>query len=96
MPDFEAALTGDIKGMKIGIPAEYRIDGMSVEIEELWSRGMEMLQDAGAKPVDISLPHQNALPTYYIVAPAEHRRTSLAMMAFAMDWGGRRKPRRYV
>ena len=72
MPDFEAALTGDIKGMKIGIPAEYRIDGMSVEIEELWSRGMEMLQDAGAEPVDISLPHTKyALPTYYIVAPAE-------------------------
>ena len=72
VPDFEAALTGDIKGMKIGIPAEYRIDGMSVEIEELWSRGMEMLQDAGAEPVDISLPHTKyALPTYYIVAPAE-------------------------
>ena len=72
VPDFEAALTGDIKGMKIGIPAEYRIDGMSAEIEELWSRGMEMLQDAGAQPVDISLPHTKyALPTYYIVAPAE-------------------------
>ncbi|MAI10377.1 MAG: aspartyl/glutamyl-tRNA amidotransferase subunit A [Rhodospirillaceae bacterium TMED167] len=72
VPDFEAALTGDIKGMKIGIPAEYRIEGMSVEIEALWSRGMEMLQDAGAEPVDVSLPHTKyALPTYYIVAPAE-------------------------
>ena len=72
LPDFEAALTGDIKGMKIGIPAEYRIEGMSVEIEALWSRGMEMLQDAGAEPVDVSLPHTKyALPTYYIVAPAE-------------------------
>jgi len=72
IPDFEAAITGDIKGMKIGIPAEYRIDGMPSEIDALWSRGMDMLKDAGAEPVEVSLPHTKyALPTYYIVAPAE-------------------------
>lgn len=72
VPDFEAAITGEIKGLKIGIPAEYRIDGMSGEIDELWSRGVEMMKDAGAEPVEVSLPHTKyALPTYYIVAPAE-------------------------
>ena len=72
VPDFEAALSGDIKGLKIGIPAEYRIDGMSGEIEKLWAEGMDWLKDAGAEPVEISLPHTKyALPTYYIVAPAE-------------------------
>ena len=72
VPDFEAAITGDIKVMKICIPAEYRIDGMASEIETLWSRGMDMLKDAGAEPVEVSLPHTKyALPTYYIVAPAE-------------------------
>ncbi len=72
VPNFEAAITGDIKGMKIGIPAEYRIDGMPGEIEALWSKGMEMLKNAGAEPVEVSLPHTKyALPTYYIVAPAE-------------------------
>ena len=71
-PNFEAAMTGDIKGLRIGIPLEYRIDNMPVEIEKLWSRGMEMLKDAGAELVDVSLPHTKyALPTYYIVAPAE-------------------------
>lgn len=70
--DFEAAITGDIRGKKIGIPKEYRIDGMPGEIEALWSQGIEWLKSAGAEIVDISLPHtQNALATYYIIAPAE-------------------------
>ena len=72
VPDFEAALTGDIRGKKIGIPREYRVDGMSSEIAALWDRGADMLRDAGAQIVDISLPHTKyALPTYYIIAPAE-------------------------
>jgi len=72
VPNFEAALTGDIRGMKIGIPAEYRVDGMPEEIEKLWQQGIAWLKDAGAEIVDINLPHTKyALPTYYIVAPAE-------------------------
>jgi len=72
VPDFEAALTGDIKGKKIGIPKEYRQDGMSDEIEKLWNTGAEMLRDAGAEIVDVSLPHTKyALPAYYVLAPAE-------------------------
>ncbi|ACM00451.1 Asp-tRNA(Asn)/Glu-tRNA(Gln) amidotransferase subunit GatA [Cereibacter sphaeroides] len=72
VPDFEAALTGDIRGRKIGIPREYRMEGMPAEIEALWARGREMLADAGAEIVDISLPHTKyALPAYYVIAPAE-------------------------
>ncbi|SIS77095.1 aspartyl/glutamyl-tRNA(Asn/Gln) amidotransferase subunit A [Roseivivax lentus] len=72
VPDFEAMLTGDIRGKTIGIPREYRMDGMPAEIEALWAEGRKMLQDAGAKIVDISLPHTKyALPTYYVIAPAE-------------------------
>ncbi len=72
VPDFEAALTGDIRGKTIGIPHEYRMDGMPDEIADLWDRGREMLADAGAKIVDISLPHTKyALPAYYVIAPAE-------------------------
>jgi len=72
VPDFEAALTGDIRGKKIGIPREYRMDGMPDEIEKLWVDGTAMLKDAGAEIVDISLPHTKyALPAYYVVAPAE-------------------------
>jgi aspartyl-tRNA(Asn)/glutamyl-tRNA(Gln) amidotransferase subunit A len=72
VPDFEAALTGDIRGRRIGVPKEYRIDGMPDEIEALWSKGCEMLRDAGAEIVDVSLPHTKyALPAYYIIAPAE-------------------------
>jgi len=72
VPDFEAALTGDIRGKTIGIPKEYRLDEMPEEIEALWANGREMLSDAGAKIVDISLPHTKyALPAYYIIAPAE-------------------------
>ncbi|WP_134678964.1 Asp-tRNA(Asn)/Glu-tRNA(Gln) amidotransferase subunit GatA [Paracoccus ravus] len=72
VPDYEAALTGDIRGKKIGIPREYRIDGLSDEIDRLWNRTAEMLRDAGAEVVDISLPHAKyALPAYYVIAPAE-------------------------
>ena len=72
VPDFEAALTGDIRGKKIGIPREYRMDGMPDEIEKLWAQGIEMMRDAGAEIVDISLPHTKyALPAYYVIAPAE-------------------------
>ncbi len=72
VPDFEAALTGDIKGKKIGIPREYRMDGMPGEIEQLWADGTAMMKDAGAEIVDITLPHTKyALPAYYVIAPAE-------------------------
>jgi len=72
VPNFEAALTGDIRGKKIGIPKEYRLDGMPDEIEKLWAEGAEKLRDAGAEIVDISLPHTKyALPAYYVIAPAE-------------------------
>jgi len=72
VPDFEAALTGDIRGKKIGIPREYRMDGMPDEIEALWQSGIAMMRDAGAEIVDITLPHTKyALPAYYVVAPAE-------------------------
>ncbi|MFP3382513.1 Asp-tRNA(Asn)/Glu-tRNA(Gln) amidotransferase subunit GatA [Tritonibacter sp. SIMBA_163] len=72
VPNFEAMLTGDIKGKKIGIPREYRMDGMPAEIAKLWDDGTEMLKAAGAEIVDISLPHTKyALPAYYVIAPAE-------------------------
>jgi aspartyl-tRNA(Asn)/glutamyl-tRNA(Gln) amidotransferase subunit A len=72
VPDYESALTGSLKGLKVGIPREYRMDGMPAEIDALWDRGAEWLRAAGAEVVEISLPHTKyALPTYYIVAPAE-------------------------
>ncbi len=72
VPDFEAALTGDIRGKIIGIPKEYRMDGMPAEIDALWAKGIDMLRDAGAVIRDISLPHTKyALPAYYVIAPAE-------------------------
>ena len=72
VPNFEAMLTGDIKGKRIGIPKEYRLDAMPSEIEKLWSDGTEMLRQAGAKIENISLPHTKyALPAYYVIAPAE-------------------------
>ena len=72
VPDFEAALTGDIRGKVIGIPREYRMDGMPAEIEALWQNGIEMMKGAGAAIRDISLPHTKyALPAYYVIAPAE-------------------------
>jgi aspartyl-tRNA(Asn)/glutamyl-tRNA(Gln) amidotransferase subunit A len=72
VPNYEAALTGDIKGLRVGIPAEYRVDNMPSEIEALWQQGIDWLTQAGAEIVDISLPHTKyALPAYYIIAPAE-------------------------
>src|SRR6478736_1992451 len=72
VPDYEAAIGKSVKGMKIGIPKEYRLDGMSGEIEQLWSEGAAWLKAAGAELVEVSLPHTKyALPAYYIVAPAE-------------------------
>jgi aspartyl-tRNA(Asn)/glutamyl-tRNA(Gln) amidotransferase subunit A len=72
VPDYEAAVGRSVKGMKIGIPREYRLDGMPSEIEKLWSEGAKWLKAAGAELVDVSLPHTKyALPAYYIVAPAE-------------------------
>jgi aspartyl-tRNA(Asn)/glutamyl-tRNA(Gln) amidotransferase subunit A len=72
VPDFEKALTGNVKGKKIGIPKEYRVDGMDPEINRMWENGIRILKEAGAEIVDVSLPHtMYALATYYIVAPAE-------------------------
>ncbi|TWI79980.1 aspartyl/glutamyl-tRNA(Asn/Gln) amidotransferase subunit A [Roseibium hamelinense] len=72
VPDYEAAIGKSVKGLKIGIPAEYRVDGMSGEIDALWQKGIDWLKDAGAEIVDIAMPHTKyALPAYYIVAPAE-------------------------
>jgi aspartyl-tRNA(Asn)/glutamyl-tRNA(Gln) amidotransferase subunit A len=72
VPDYAAALTGDIRGLKVGVPAEYRVDDMPPEIEILWQQGIEWLKSAGAEIVNVSLPHTKyALPAYYIVAPAE-------------------------
>ncbi|OJV00170.1 MAG: aspartyl/glutamyl-tRNA amidotransferase subunit A [Shinella sp. 65-6] len=72
VPDYEASLGQSLKGMRIGIPREYRVDGMPDEIEALWQQGIAWLKDAGADVIDISLPHTKyALPAYYIVAPAE-------------------------
>ncbi|OQW58204.1 MAG: aspartyl/glutamyl-tRNA amidotransferase subunit A [Proteobacteria bacterium SG_bin9] len=72
VPDYEKALGKSVKGMKIGIPKEYRLDGMPDEIEKLWKQGIDWLKAAGAEMIDVSLPHTKyALPAYYIVAPAE-------------------------
>jgi aspartyl-tRNA(Asn)/glutamyl-tRNA(Gln) amidotransferase subunit A len=72
VPDFEVSVGQGIKGLKIGIPREYRVDGMPAEIDALWQQGIAWLKAAGAEPVEISLPlTKYALPTYYIIAPAE-------------------------
>ncbi|MCW1427743.1 Asp-tRNA(Asn)/Glu-tRNA(Gln) amidotransferase subunit GatA [Novosphingobium sp. JCM 18896] len=72
VPDWEAALSGDLTGKKVGIPREYRLDGMDEEVAKSWDQGIAWLKDAGAEIVEISLPHTKyALPTYYIIAPAE-------------------------
>jgi aspartyl-tRNA(Asn)/glutamyl-tRNA(Gln) amidotransferase subunit A len=72
VPDYEAAIGQSLKGLRIGIPREYRVEGMPAEIEALWQQGIAWMKDAGAEIVDISLPHTKyALPAYYIVAPAE-------------------------
>ncbi|MBS1167620.1 MAG: gatA 1 [Proteobacteria bacterium] len=72
VPDYEAAIGKSVKGLRIGIPREYRLDGVPAEIDALWQKGIDILREAGAEIVDISLPHTKyALPAYYIVAPAE-------------------------
>ena len=72
VPDFEKFLGQNIKGMRIGIPKEYRVDGLNKEVEKYWDEGIAMLKARGAEIVEISLPHTKyALPTYYIIAPAE-------------------------
>jgi aspartyl-tRNA(Asn)/glutamyl-tRNA(Gln) amidotransferase subunit A len=72
VPDYEAAITGDIRGMRIGVPKEYRLDGMPGDIDALWTRGADWLRSRGAEISEVSLPHTRyALPAYYIVAPAE-------------------------
>ena len=72
VPDYEAAIGKSVKGMKIGIPKEYRVDGMAAEIDAVWEQGAQWLEAAGAEMVEVSLPHTKyALPAYYIVAPAE-------------------------
>ncbi len=72
VPDFPSFVGKTVKGMRIGVPREYRLDGMPSEIETLWAKGVEWLKDAGCELVDVSLPHTRyALPAYYIIAPAE-------------------------
>ena len=72
VPDYEKGLCDGVKGLKVGIPKEYRVDGMSDEIEQLWQQGIDWLKEQGAQIVEVSLPHTKyALPAYYIVAPAE-------------------------
>jgi aspartyl-tRNA(Asn)/glutamyl-tRNA(Gln) amidotransferase subunit A len=72
VPQWEANLSSDLKGKRVGIPREYRLEGVPSEINALWDKGIEWLKDAGATAVEISLPHTKfALPTYYIIAPAE-------------------------
>ena len=72
VPRYEAVLDQGVKGLKVGLPREYRVEGMPREIEDLWQRGLDWLTAAGASVHDVSLPHtRHALPAYYIVAPAE-------------------------
>jgi len=72
VPDFEAALTGDLRGKRVGVPKEYRLDGMDARVAAVWDEGLRWLRDAGAETVEVSLPHTKyALPAYYIIAPAE-------------------------
>jgi aspartyl-tRNA(Asn)/glutamyl-tRNA(Gln) amidotransferase subunit A len=72
VPDYEKAVGASVRGMRIGIPKEYRVPGMAAEIDVLWEQGVQWLKDAGAETVEVSLPHTKyALPAYYIVAPAE-------------------------
>ena len=79
-------LNNGVKGLRIGIPSEYAVDGMDPEIEFLWEQGKSWLMGAGAQLVDISLPHAKyALPAYYIIAPAEASSISPATMVCALD-----------
>jgi aspartyl-tRNA(Asn)/glutamyl-tRNA(Gln) amidotransferase subunit A len=91
VPAWEASLSGDLSGKTIGIPKEYRIDGVPAEIDRVWEQGIAWLKDAGAKVVEVSLPHtQYALPTYYIIAPAEAS-SNLARYD-GVRYGQRRQP----
>jgi aspartyl-tRNA(Asn)/glutamyl-tRNA(Gln) amidotransferase subunit A len=72
VPNWEKALSADLRGKKVGIPREYRIDGVPDDIDAVWDHGIRLMKDAGAEIVEVSLPHTKyALPTYYIIAPAE-------------------------
>jgi aspartyl-tRNA(Asn)/glutamyl-tRNA(Gln) amidotransferase subunit A len=72
VPDWQAACQRPVRGLRVGIPKEYRVDGMAAEIDAVWRQGIDWLKDQGCEIEDISLPHtQYALPTYYIIAPAE-------------------------
>ena len=72
VPEWEAGLNADLRGKKVGVPREYRVDGLDADVAASWDRGIEWLKDAGAEVVEVSLPHTKyALPTYYIIAPAE-------------------------
>ena len=72
VPDWEGGLNASLAGKRIGIPKEYRVDGMAAEIDALWQQGIAWVKDAGAEVVEVSLPHTKyALPAYYIIAPAE-------------------------
>ena len=72
VPDWEAALSGDLRGKKVGIPKEYRVDGLDADVAKSWDQGIAWLKDAGAEVIEVSLPHTKyALPAYYIIAPAE-------------------------
>jgi aspartyl-tRNA(Asn)/glutamyl-tRNA(Gln) amidotransferase subunit A len=72
VPQWTAGLDADLRGKKVGVPKEYRIEGLNAEVAAAWDRGLEWLKDAGAEVVEISLPHTRfALATYYIIAPAE-------------------------
>jgi aspartyl-tRNA(Asn)/glutamyl-tRNA(Gln) amidotransferase subunit A len=72
VPDFTAVLSGNVKGLRVGIPKEYRVDGMPADIDAIWQKGAALLKEAGAEIVEVSLPHTKyAVPTYYIIAPAE-------------------------
>lgn len=72
VPDYAAAMSGHMKGLRVGVPKEYRIEGMPAEIEKIWQQGIDWLKEAGAEIVEVSLPHTKyALPVYYIIAPAE-------------------------
>ena len=99
VPNWEAGLSSDLKGKRVGIPKEYRIDGVPADINALWDRGIEWLRDAGAEPVEISLPHTKyALPTYYIIAPAEAS-SNLARydgVRYGLRADGEWRPRRHV
>ncbi len=82
VPDYEAGLDSGVKGLRVGIPKEYRIEGASPEIDALWDEGVEWLKRQGAEIVEVSLPHTKyALPTYYIVRRRRPPRTSPATTA---------------